>query len=132
MSGTPYPESHVDLLEAAHVAVFTAVTPNGELQSTAIWYLLDDDGTLKMTSTGDRKKVRNLQADPRVALFVMDPKNPYRTIEVRGTATTALDNDLVLQKKIGVKYDDDVTSHDAPDTVRYVITIEPETINTFG
>jgi hypothetical protein len=51
---------------------------------------------------------------------------------VRGTATTALDTDVVLQKKIGVKYDDDVTSHDAPDTVRYVITIEPETINTFG
>jgi PPOX class probable F420-dependent enzyme len=130
--GSPYPESHRDLLEAANVAVFTAVTPKGQLQSTAIWYLLDDDGKLKMTSTGDRRKVRNLQADPRVALFFMDPKNPYRTLEVRGTATTALDTDLILQKKIGVKYDDDVTSHDTPDTVRYVITIEPETVNTFG
>jgi PPOX class probable F420-dependent enzyme len=128
----PYPASHRDLLDAALVAVFTAVTPKGQLQSTAIWYLLDDDGKLKMTSTGDRKKVRNLRADPRVALLFMDPKNPYRTLEVRGTATTAPDTDLVLQKKIGVKYDDDVTSHDPPGTVRYVITIEPETVNTFG
>jgi PPOX class probable F420-dependent enzyme len=127
-----FPESHRDLLEARNVAVFTALTPKGQLQSTAIWYLLDDDGKLKMTSTGDRRKVRNLQADPRVALLFVDPKNPFRTLEVRGTATTALDTDLTLQKKIGVKYDDDVTSHDAPGTVRYVITIEPETINTFG
>ena len=131
MSPLSYPKSHLDLLEAANVAVFTAVTPKRELQSTAIWYLLDDDGKLKMTSTGDRRKVRNLQADPRVVLFLMDPTNPYRTLEVRGTATTALDTDLVLQRKIGVKYDD-VTSHDAPGTVRYVITIEPETVNTFG
>ena len=130
--GPPYPESHRDLLEAANVAVFTAVTPRGQLQSTAIWYLLDDDRKLKMTSTGDRRKVRNLQADPRVALLFMDPTNPYRTLEVRGTATTELDVDLVLQKKIGVKYDDDVTSHDAPDTVRYVITIQPETVNPSG
>jgi PPOX class probable F420-dependent enzyme len=127
-----YPESHRDLLEAANVAVFTALTPAGQLQSTAIWYLLDDDGKLKMTSTGDRRKVRNLQADPRVALFFMDPVNPYRTLEVRGTATIALDTELVLQKKIGVKYDDDVTSHDPPGTVRYVITLQPETVNTFG
>jgi hypothetical protein len=49
-----------------------------------------------------------------------------------GTATTALDEGLVPQTKIGGKYDDDVTSHDGPDTVRYVITIEPETVNSFG
>jgi PPOX class probable F420-dependent enzyme len=127
---TSYPESHRDLLEAANVAVFT--TPKGQLQSTAIWYLLDDDGKLKMTSTGDRRKIRNLQLDPRVALFFMDPRNPYCTLEVRGTATTELDDGLVLQKKIGVEYDDDVTSHDPPGTVRYVITIEPETVNAFG
>ena len=131
-SGSPYPESHLDLLEAANVGVFTAATPKGQLQSTAIWYLLDDDGKLKMTSTGDRRKVRNLQADPRVVFFLIDPTNPYRTLEIRGTATTALDTELVLQRKIGVKYDDDVTSHDAPGTVRHVITIEPETVNTFG
>jgi PPOX class probable F420-dependent enzyme len=129
---SPYPASHRDLLEAAHVAVLTVVTPKGQLQSTAIWYLLDDDGKVKMTSTGDRRKVRNLRSDPRLALLVMDPANPYRTIEIRGTATIELDTDLVLQKKVGVKYDDDVTSHDPPGTVRYVITIEPETVNTFG
>jgi len=85
-----------------------------------------------MSSTGDRRKVRNLQLDPRVAMLFMDPRNPYRTLEVRGTATTALDDDLILQNKIGAKYNDDAASHDPPGTVRYVITIEPETVNTFG
>jgi PPOX class probable F420-dependent enzyme len=129
---SPYPESHRDLLEAANVAVFTAVTPRGQLQSTAIWYLLDDDGKLKMTSTGDRRKVRNLRLDARVTVFFMDPSDPYRTLEVRGTAITELDVDLIFQTKVGVKYDDDAASHDPPGTVRYVITIEPETVNVSG
>ena len=127
-----YPESHQDLLDQPGFAVFTAVTPKGQLQSTVVWYLLDDDGKLKITSTGARKKVRNLEADPRVTMLFMDADNPYRTLEVRGTASVALDDDLVLQKKIGVKYDHDAVSHDPPGTVRYTITIEPETVNTFG
>ena len=127
-----YPESHKDLLDKPGFAAFTAVTPSGQLQSTAVWYLLDDDGKLKITSTGARKKVRNLEADPRVTMLFIDADNPYRTLEVRGTATVTLDEGLVLQTKIGVKYDDDAASHDAPGTVRYVITIEPETVNTFG
>ena len=127
-----FPESHRDLLEAANIAVLTAVTPNGQLQSTAIWYLLDDDGKLKMSSTGSRRKVRNLQLDPRVTMFFMDPTNPYRTLEVRGTATTALDDGLRIQNQLGAKYDDDAASHDPPGTVRYVITVEPETVNTYG
>lgn len=63
-SGSSYPKSHLDLLEAANVAVFTAVTPKGELQSTAIWYLLDDDGKLKMTSTGDRRRFATCRQIP--------------------------------------------------------------------
>jgi general stress protein 26 len=84
---TSYPDSHMDLLEAADVAVLTAVTPSGQLQSTAIWYLLDDDGILNMTSTGARRKVRNLKADHRITMLFLDPANPMRTLEVRGTAT---------------------------------------------
>ncbi|MCU1465708.1 MAG: hypothetical protein JWM72_1636 [Actinomycetia bacterium] len=129
---TEFPDSHRDLLGAPGFAAFTAHTPAGEMQSTMVWYLLDDDGQLKITSTGDRQKVHNLEADPRVTLLLFDPANMYRTMELRGRASIALDADLVVQKKIGVKYDDDVTSHDEPGTVRYVITILPEKINTFG
>jgi PPOX class probable F420-dependent enzyme len=127
-----YPDSHKDLLDVPGFAAFTAVTPSGHMQSTLVWYLLDDDGKLKITSTGARKKVGNLRADPRVTLLIFDPTNMYRTLEIRGTASVELDDGLVLQKKVGVKYDSDVTSFDAPGTVRYVITVEPEKINTFG
>jgi len=65
-------------------------------------------------------------------VLLFDPANMYRTMELRGRASIALDADLVVQKKIGVKYDDDATSHDEPGTVRYAITILPEKINTFG
>jgi PPOX class probable F420-dependent enzyme len=126
------PDSHRDLLDAPGVAVLTTITPSGQLQSTAVWYLLDDDATVKISSTGDRKKLRNVQADPRVTLLFMDPATPTRTLEVRGTASTALDDGLVVQKKIGAKYESDVTSFDPPGTIRYVIAIEPDTVNTFG
>lgn len=128
---TPFPDSHKDLLDAPGFAAFTAHAPSGELQSTLVWYLFDG-GQLKITSTGDRRKVHNLETDPRVTLLLFDPANMYRTMEIRGRASVALDDNLVVQKKIGVKYDDDVTSHDKPGTVRYVITVEPEKVNTFG
>ncbi|MCU1430423.1 MAG: hypothetical protein JWL83_4423 [Actinomycetia bacterium] len=127
-----FPASHKDLLDAPGVAVLTTVTPAGPLQSTAIWYLLDDDGKLKISSAGTRKKLRNLQADPRVTLLFIDPANAQRTLEVRGTATAAVDEGLVLQNKIGEKYSDDAGSHDPPGTVRWVITIEPDTVNARG
>jgi hypothetical protein len=86
----------------------------------------------KVSSTGDRKKLRNLQADPRVTLLFIDPAMPFRTVEVRGTATTAVDEGLVVQTRIGEKYSSDVTSFDSPGTIRYVITIGPDRVNTFG
>jgi PPOX class probable F420-dependent enzyme len=126
-----YPASHRDLLDAPGVAVMTTVTPSGALQSTPVWYLLDD-GKLKVSSTGARRKVRNLQADPRVTMLFIDPTNAFRWLEVRGTASTELDRDLVVQRKLGVQYANDTVGADRPGTVRYVITINPETVNISG
>ena len=37
-----------------------------------------------MNSAVGRQKDRNIRRDPRVAVTVMDPENPYRYVEVRG------------------------------------------------
>jgi PPOX class probable F420-dependent enzyme len=79
------PEPYADLLESIALAHVATIGPNGEPQSSPVWF--DWDGThLRFAQvTGYRQKVQNLQREPRVALSIVDPANAYRYLEVRGT-----------------------------------------------
>ncbi len=46
------------------------------------------NGELWVNSAVGRRKDKNVRRDPRVALSIMDPDNPYRYVEVRGTVVT--------------------------------------------
>ncbi|SNQ49604.1 conserved hypothetical protein [Frankia canadensis] len=77
------PDSHRDLLERPLFGHLAQLRPDGRLQSNPVWFRWD--GThLRLTTTSDRQKGRNAVADPRVALSVHDPDQPYRYLEVRG------------------------------------------------
>src|SRR4051794_11938823 len=41
------PPTHADLVTNPNTAVLTTVGPGGQPQSTAVWFLVDDDGVLK-------------------------------------------------------------------------------------
>ncbi len=73
------------MLESTALAHVATIGPDGEPQNSPVW--IDWDGTyLRFAQvTGYRQKVRNLQREPRVALSIVDPANPYRYLEVRGT-----------------------------------------------
>lgn len=79
----PLPESHRDLFTRPVHGVLSTITPGGQPQSSLVW--VDYDGThiLLCTALG-RRKCRNMQADPKVTLLVVDPDNTSRWIEVRG------------------------------------------------
>jgi PPOX class probable F420-dependent enzyme len=123
------PASHLDLLQTPGTAIFSTVTPSGAVQSTAVWYLLDDDGELKLSLSTARKKFRNLQTNPNATLFILDPTNPFRFVEVRATATVDADPAYAFRNKVGAHYGADVASFDAPDTVRVVVTLHPQRVN---
>jgi PPOX class probable F420-dependent enzyme len=123
-----YPESHLDLLSAPGVAVLSTVTPAGAVQSTAVWYLLDD-GVLKVSLSDQRKKYRNLLGNPNATLFLLDPQNPFRFIEVRATATLEADTDFSFRAKVGAHYGADVASFDPPEAKRFIVTLHPTRIN---
>src|SRR5512141_3179954 len=97
------PETHQDLLKA-NVAVLATNGPDGYPQITALWFLYDDDGTLKLSLNTTRQKVKNLQANPECTFFVLDTANPYRTLEIRARATIAPDQDFAFARKLGTKY----------------------------
>lgn len=77
------PESHADLLDALTVAHVATIGPDGEPQVNPVWF--EWDGThVCISQTTGRQKYRNLQREPRIALSIVDPENPYRYLEVRG------------------------------------------------
>ncbi len=79
-----------------------------------------------MTSlTGTRQKLRNLRARPQAAVFVVDPGNPYRTLEIRGDVTIAPDPELATLVKVLTAYGTDLASFQGPLDDRTTVTLHP-------
>jgi PPOX class probable F420-dependent enzyme len=126
------PETHQDLLNA-DVAMLATVGPDGSPQVTALWFLLDDDGTIRLSLNTTRQKAKNLQANPRCTFFVLDPANPYRTLEVRARAEIAPDLDYAFARKLGAKYGGaDISTNDRSGETRVVVSLQPVKVNTWG
>lgn len=77
------PDSHRDLLDGPVVVVLVTVMPNGQPQATPVWCNTDGNHILVNTARG-RQKDRNMSRNPKVTVLAIDPKNPFRWIEVRG------------------------------------------------
>ncbi len=115
------PESHLDLLERPLFGHVAQLRPDGHLQTNPVWYLWDGD-RLRLTTTSDRQKGRNAAEDPRIALSVHDPDQPYRYLEVRGKVE-AIEADPkgeffdVLAKRYNLIYDN------LPDVARRIVLV---------
>ena len=128
MSGfADLPESHRDLLEAPLTAVLTTLDAKGRPQSTAVWYLLRD-GELIVSITDSRQKYRNLTADQRVTLFLLDPHNPMRTLEIRADAVLTHDPEKADVEAIATAYGADAKAIKSMPGERYTITLSPHRI----
>lgn len=80
------PVSHQDLFSRPVHGVLTTLMPGGQPQSSIVWVDYDGESVL-INTTLERRKGRNILADPRVALLVVDPHDGSRWIEVRGAVT---------------------------------------------
>ena len=78
------PASHADLLETTALAHVATIGPDGLPQNNPVWFGWDGTHVLFSQTTG-RQKYRNPQANPAVALSIVDSTNPYRYLEIRGT-----------------------------------------------
>src|SRR5918994_1131498 len=97
------PVSHRDLLEAPAVGALATVGSDGRPQVTAVWYLLDEDGLLKVSVKTHRQKIRNLSERPVATFLVIDPANPVRTLEIRATTQMSPDDDYDFAQRLGRK-----------------------------
>lgn len=117
------PSSHQDLLDLPLFAHLATVRPDGAPQSGLMWFAWDGE-RVRFSHTRTRQKLRNLAHEPRVSFHLVDPDNPYRTLEVRGRVE-AIDADPEgsFYPSLQDRYDLVVPVFDADD--RVVISVAP-------
>ncbi len=77
------PDTHKALLTGTVHGVLTTVMPDGAPQASVVW--VDYDGECVLVNTTlQRQKGRNMRANPKVAVLVVDPANASRWIQVQG------------------------------------------------
>jgi PPOX class probable F420-dependent enzyme len=100
------PESHRDLLrEDVRAFAFLATTmSDGSPQVTPVWF--DAEGeSIRVNTARGRVKERNMAARPHVALVIVDPADPYRYLQIRGTVIEMKDEGAVSHiRRLSRKY----------------------------
>lgn len=120
------PEGYRDLLETNALIHVATLGPDGGPQSNPVWF--DWDGEhIKFSQTKTRQKYKNVERDPRIAVSIVDPENPYRYLEVRGEVTEIEedpDNDFInamAKKYLGM----DEYPYHQPGDERIVLYLKP-------
>lgn len=110
----------------AHVATIAA---DGSPQVTPVWVELEGENIIINTALG-RAKARNLATDPRVAISLTDPDDPYVFIGVRGTVVefTTEGADEVIDRLARKYLDVDTYPYRREGEVRVTVRIRPDRI----
>jgi PPOX class probable F420-dependent enzyme len=126
-------QKYQDLFQKKAFANLATLMPDGRPQVTPVWCDYDGEYVIVNSARG-RRKDRNMRRDPRVALAVVDPDNPYRYIEIRGQVAEITEQgaeehiDRMAKKYLGL----DKYPHRAPGEVRVLYKIRPEGFSSMG
>ncbi len=127
------PDQYKDLLQKKAFAHLGTVMKDGSPQVTPIWF--DYDGThVRINSAKGRWKDKNMRNRPKVALSILDPDNPYRYMQIRGTVTEITENgadthiDSLAKKYLG----QDKYPYRQPGEERVIYKIAVERVNAQG
>lgn len=120
------PSSAHQILDAREFAVLTTIEPDGQPQSSVVWFERDGDDLLMSTVEG-RRKHRNLVRDPRATVLVFPRENPYTYVELRGSVTMIREGGRELIDRLCNAYTgaDRYTMDDGTDNVRVVMRLTP-------
>ena len=89
------PDNVKDLLERAIVVAFATSNPDGQPQVTPVWASLEGDQVWINSAVG-RRKDRNIRANPRVTVMVLDPENDFHWVEIRGEVVEFDESDAAV------------------------------------
>ena len=105
------PDTLLDLLTTDHIGHVATLRPDGALAPSMVW--IDWDGRHILTSSpiGSRKGQHARQSAP-IALSVVDHRNPFRYLQIRGHVTGIRPDeglafiDRMSERYLGRPYDD--------------------------
>ncbi len=127
------PAAYRDLLERPIVVGLATMLPSGQPHVTPVW--VDYDGAyIIVNTTKNRRKFKDMQANPRVTALAIDPENPYRYLEVRGRVARMSEDgaeesiDKLARKYLGV----DPYPFRQPGEQRVICYIQPEHVEAQG
>ncbi|MGW4398159.1 PPOX class F420-dependent oxidoreductase [Amycolatopsis nivea] len=113
------------VLDGTPIAHLATVLPDGSPHVVPVWIGTRGDRIVFLTGP-DSRKARNLRRDPRVAISLTPPDNPFEPVMIRGRVAEWIEGDPaweivdeVAKKYIGQPY--------TREQVRVVGLIEPET-----
>ncbi|WP_090932042.1 PPOX class F420-dependent oxidoreductase [Nonomuraea jiangxiensis] len=119
------------ILNAPNIGVLATLNPDGSPQTSVVWVGIDGDDVV-ISSQAGRRKVLNLERDPRASLSVFDLSDPEQYVEVRGVATVTEDAGRRLAVLLAEKYDGEGAGEEylrlPPSAVRVVIRISPQRV----
>jgi PPOX class probable F420-dependent enzyme len=111
-------------------AVVTTLRKDGSPHATVVW-VDEEDGKILLNTAYPRAKSKDLTNDPRAAVTIIDPTNPYRWISVSGPVTLTTDGANDDIDRLSRKYTgNDYQSHREGET-RVSIWLEPEKVTAY-
>jgi len=128
-------------LEESRTIVLTTLDRRGYPHSVAMWYVVDPDGSVLMTTFAKSQKAVNLRRDPRCSLLVESGRTyqELRGLLIRGRATLETDTEKVLDalEHIHRKHSFGADGHPLREALlsqakkRVLIRIRPERISSW-
>jgi PPOX class probable F420-dependent enzyme len=134
MATATIPERFLPLLtQKKAFADLATLMPDGSPQVTPVWFDYKDGKFIVNTAKG-RVKDRNMSNNPKVALSILDPDNPYSHLAVRGKVVRRTEEgadaniDALAKKYLG----QDKYPLRRSGEVRVIYEIEPTSVSAMG
>jgi PPOX class probable F420-dependent enzyme len=115
------------LLIEPNFAVVATLRPDGGPQATVTWIDWDGENVVFNTTTV-RAKGRHLERDTRVSICVWDRNDPYRSLEIQGTAELDAEGADEHIAALARKYSRDTYARGN----RVIVRVRPERVHTYG
>lgn len=116
-----------ELAQGRNLAAFTSLLPGGTPMTHVTWVDCDDDHLLVNTEV-HRRKYKNVVADPRVAVMIMDSNDDQRYADVSGRVVERITGPQAREhiEKLAQRYMGQPFNAGLIRSERVILRIEPD------
>ena len=117
------------LLNTTAVAHLATILPDGSPHCVPLWVGTEGERVAILTGPGSRK-ARNMRRDPRVALSLAPPDDPFTPVIVRGQVAEWLEGDAAWEviDRIATRY----TGHPYPRGQERIVALIESSVQRVG